>query len=86
MRKKIQTTIYLTELQVSALYEISNQTGITQAHLIRLGIDTVLADPKFRDFVDTCKTRLSNQTRAIVSEEIQRLEAMQKQLTDESKE
>lgn len=41
-RKKISTTVYLTEEQVDALKELHQRTRVPIAEYIRLGIDMVL--------------------------------------------
>jgi hypothetical protein len=41
-RKKISTTVYLTEVQVAALKELHNRTRVPIAEYIRLGIDLIL--------------------------------------------
>jgi hypothetical protein len=41
-RKKISTTVYLTEEQVVALKELHNRTRVPIAEYIRMGIDMVL--------------------------------------------
>lgn len=41
-RKKISTTVYLTEHQVSSLKELHNRTRVPVAEYIRLGIDMIL--------------------------------------------
>lgn len=41
-RKKIATTVYLTEDQLDSLKELSNKTRAPIAEYIRLGIDLVL--------------------------------------------
>ncbi len=41
-RKKISTTVYLTEEQVYALKELHERTRVPIAEYIRLGIDMIL--------------------------------------------
>ncbi len=41
-RKKVSTTVYLTEEQVVALKELHNRTRVPIAEYIRLGIDLIL--------------------------------------------
>jgi len=41
-RKKISTTVYLTEQQVSSLKELHNRTRVPVAEYIRMGIDLIL--------------------------------------------
>lgn len=41
-RKKISTTVYLTEQQVASLKELHNRTRVPVAEYIRMGIDLVL--------------------------------------------
>jgi hypothetical protein len=41
-RKKISTTVYLTEEQVTALKELHNRTRVPIAEYIRMGINLVL--------------------------------------------
>jgi hypothetical protein len=41
-RKKISTTVYLTEEQVYALKELHERTRVPVAEYIRLGIDMIL--------------------------------------------
>lgn len=41
-RKKISTTVYLTEEQVEALKELHQRTRVPVAEYIRVGIDMVL--------------------------------------------
>lgn len=41
-RKKISTTVYLTEAQVTALKELHNRTRVPIAEYIRMGIDMIL--------------------------------------------
>ncbi|NCN28657.1 ribbon-helix-helix domain-containing protein [bacterium] len=41
-RKKISTTVYLTERQVEALKELHQRTRVPVAEYIRMGIDLVL--------------------------------------------
>lgn len=41
-RKKISTTVYLTERQVEALKELHQRTRVPVAEYIRMGIDMVL--------------------------------------------
>jgi hypothetical protein len=43
-RKKISTTVYLTEDQVIALRELHLRTRVPIAEYIRLGIDLILAE------------------------------------------
>ena len=40
--KKVSTTVYLTEEQVSALKELHNRTRVPIAEYIRMGIDMIL--------------------------------------------
>ena len=41
-RKKVSTTVYLTEEQVVALKELHNRTRVPIAEYIRMGIDMIL--------------------------------------------
>jgi hypothetical protein len=41
-RKKISTTVYLTEDQVAALRELHERTKVPIAEFIRMGIDMIL--------------------------------------------
>ena len=41
-RKKISTTVYLTEQQVASLKELHNRTRVPVAEYIRMGIDMIL--------------------------------------------
>lgn len=41
-RKKVSTTVYLTEEQVSALKELHHRTRVPIAEYIRMGIDLIL--------------------------------------------
>jgi hypothetical protein len=41
-RKKVSTTVYLTEEQVAALKELHNRTRVPIAEYIRMGIDLIL--------------------------------------------
>ena len=41
-RKKISTTVYLTEAQVASLKELHNRTRVPIAEYIRMGIDLIL--------------------------------------------
>lgn len=41
-RKKISTTVYLTEHQVGSLKELHNRTRVPVAEYIRMGIDMIL--------------------------------------------
>lgn len=41
-RKKVSTTVYLTEEQVAALKELHERTRVPVAEYIRLGIDLIL--------------------------------------------
>lgn len=41
-RKKVSTTVYLTEDQVASLKELNRRTRVPIAEYIRLGIDMVL--------------------------------------------
>jgi hypothetical protein len=41
-RKKISTTVYLTEEQVASLKELHNRTRVPIAEYIRMGIDLIL--------------------------------------------
>ena len=41
-KKKVSTTVYLTEDQVNALKELHNRTRVPIAEYIRMGIDMIL--------------------------------------------
>jgi hypothetical protein len=41
-RKKVSTTVYLTEEQVVGLKELHNRTRVPIAEFIRMGIDLIL--------------------------------------------
>ncbi len=41
-RKKVSTTVYLTEAQVAALKELHHRTRVPIAEYIRMGIDYIL--------------------------------------------
>jgi hypothetical protein len=47
-RKKISTTVYLTEAQVAALRELHNRTRVPVAEYIRMGIDMILDKNSYR--------------------------------------
>jgi hypothetical protein len=47
-RKKISTTVYLTEAQVAALKELHNRTRVPIAEYIRMGIDLILERNAYR--------------------------------------
>jgi hypothetical protein len=46
-RKKVSTTVYITEEQTDALKTLSGKTKVAIAEYIRQGIDLILA--KYRD-------------------------------------
>jgi len=43
-KKKVSTTVYLTEDQVVALRELHNRTRVPVAEYIRMGIDMILSE------------------------------------------